>query len=167
MRSSLAKRVGIFHTGQHPAKTAAINVNHTERTTMPIIHVNLHRGTSPEHRQAIANSIQSAMIEVMRIPEDDYFQVTNEYDRGNIHFDRNYFGIPRGENPVLIELRFNTRPAEDKGALFEAIARNLTRNPGIKVEDIYMNIVECAPPNWWAHARTIDAQTGTDSRMSR
>lgn len=133
---------------------------------MPIIHVNLHKGTSGEHRQAIARSIQRAMIDVFHIPDDDYFQVTNEYERGNIHFDRRYFGIERGADPVIIELRFNSRPAEDKQALFAAIAENLTRDAGLKIEDIYMNIVECAAPNWWAYARTIDPKTGTDSRMS-
>lgn len=133
---------------------------------MPLINVWLRKGTAPEYRKAISGSIHKAMMDVLKIPEDDYFQVTGELDPENMIFDPNYFGIPRSEKMVFIRFSFNARPAAVKQRLFEATADNLVTSPGIRREDLGMSILELAPENWWAHARTVDPDTGTDSRMS-
>jgi 4-oxalocrotonate tautomerase len=138
---------------------------HQKGQAVPIIHVYLPKGETQDFKNAIARSIQDAMIETFALPEDDYFQITHETDPANLHYDRNYFGVKRGEKPVMISLSFNVRPPEPKKALFAAVVRNLTASPGIPIEDIYMNIIECAPENWWAYARTVNPETGTDARM--
>ena len=133
---------------------------------MPLINVWLRKGTTPEYRKAISDGIHKAMMDVLKTPEDDYFQVTGELDAENMIFDPNYFGVPRSEKMVFIRLSFNARPAAVKQRLFEATADNLVASPGIRREDIGMSILELAPENWWAYARTVDPDTGTDSRMS-
>jgi hypothetical protein len=65
-----------------------------------------------------------------------------------------------------VSLTCNARPAAAKRALFEATASNLEHDPGLPRADLFMNIVEVAPENWWAHARTTDPVSGTDSRMT-
>ena len=134
---------------------------------MPIIQVYLRKqDTSPEYRAGIAASIRQAMIDPFKVPDDDYFQVTHEVKPENMVYDRNYFGVPRGEDAVFIVLTFNHRPPEPKHALFAAIVDNLGQRPGIERQDIYMNITEVAPENWWVHARTVNPETGTDSRLN-
>ena len=133
---------------------------------MPIISVSLRKGTTLEYRQAISESIQHAMIDVLKLPEDDYFQITHELEPGNMVYDPNYYGIKRGDRGVFIQFVFNQRAASVKQALFAATVANLMRNPGMRQEDIYMNIIECAPENWWAYAREVNPVTGTDARMS-
>ena len=133
---------------------------------MPLINVYLREGTTAEHRQAIASAIQKGMIDVLNIPDDDYFQVTHELDAENLIFDRNFFGVARSDDAVIVRLSFNARPAAAKQALFEAIADNIVDSAGLDRNDLFMTIVETAPENWWANARTVDAVTGTDSRMS-
>ena len=131
---------------------------------MPIIHVYLAKGHSQDFKNAIAHNIQRAMIKVLGIPDDDYFQVTHEKDLNDLYFDRNFFGVKRSDQPVIICLSFNTREPAIKASLFDTIVENLTTSPGVPIEDIYMNIIECAASNWWAYARTIDPETGFDSR---
>jgi len=132
---------------------------------MPIIYVSLRKGTPVAYRKAIAQGIQRAMISTLRIPDDDYFQVTHELEPENMIYDRNFFGVARGDNAVFVQLFFNHRPADLKKALFAAIADNLVRDPGLKREDIFMSIVETAFENWWAQGRAVNPETGTDSRM--
>ena len=48
---------------------------------MPLIQVWLRKGTAPAHRQGISKSIHRAMVDVLGIPEDDYFQVTHELEK--------------------------------------------------------------------------------------
>jgi hypothetical protein len=37
------------------------------------------------------------------------------------------------------------------------IVDNLKRAPGIRVEDIFIGVVEVARENWWAYARQVNA----------
>ena len=133
---------------------------------MPLINMYLHEGTDVERRRAIASAIHKGMVDVLGIPDDDYFQVTHELDAENLLYDRNYFGVARSDDAVIVRLSFNARPAAAKQALFEAIADNMVNDAGLSRDDIFMTIVETAPENWWANARTVDSVTGTDSRMS-
>ena len=133
---------------------------------MPLIQLWLRKGTTPQHRRSISKGIHRAMVDVLGIPEDDYFQVTHELDAEDLLFDPDYFGLPRSERFIMIRLSFNARPAATKQKLFETIAENLVKNPGLDKADMGMSIVETAFENWWAHGRLVDPATGTDSRMS-
>lgn len=104
---------------------------------------------------------------VMKLPGDDYFQVTHELEDENYIFDPNYFGMPRSLDFLMIRLSFNARPAAMKQALFEAIADNLVASPGLRREDLGMSIVETTFENWWAHGRRVDNDPGTDSRIGK
>lgn len=133
---------------------------------MPIVNVSLRRGSTVEYRRAISDGIHRAMNESLRTPADDYFQITHEVDPENLVFDPNYFGIARSESFVIIQLFFNARPAVVKERLMQNIADNLVLSPGLRAEDIMINIAEVAPETWWIAGREIDPATGTDARMS-
>ena len=83
----------------------------------------------------------------MGIPEDYFFQLTHELDDANFHYDPNYFSIPRSEKMIFVQVFFNARAASAKQIIFETIADKLTQNPGLRREDIIMNISESAPEN--------------------
>lgn len=105
------------------------------------------------------------MVEAMKIPEDDFFQLTHEMDEANFNYDPNYFGIPRSEKMVFIQFFFNARAASAKQIIFKTIADKLVQSLGLRREDLIMNIVETAPESWWIEGREVDPRTGTDSRM--
>ena len=42
----------------------------------------------------------------------------------------------------------NTRTVKPKKALFAAIAKKLGDNPGVRPEDVFVNLVEVAKENW-------------------
>jgi len=134
---------------------------------MPLIQVWMRKGKPSAYKAAISESIHQAMMSVMKLPGDDYFQVTHELEEENYIFDPNYFGMPRSPDFLMIRLSFNARPAAMKQALFEAIADNLVASPGLRREDLGMSIVETAFENWWAHGRRVDNDTGTDSRIGK
>ena len=43
---------------------------------------------------------------------------------------------------------FSTRTAEQKKALFRRIAELLGENPGIRPEDVFVNVLDAAKENW-------------------
>ena len=135
---------------------------------MPFIHVAMRKGTSSEYRRAIANSIHEGMLQSMKgLPKDDFFQLTHELDDDNFNFDPNYWNKFRSDKMIFIQFFWNARAAVVKNIIFETIADKLVATPGLRREDIIMNITECAPENWWCDGREIDPMTGNDSRFGK
>ena len=132
---------------------------------MPIIHVHLKKGSSSKYRRDVAGAIKRSMIDVLGLPDDDYNQITYEHDPENMIYNSNFFGVPRSEKMLLISMSFNTRPPEQKKRLFEIVANNIVKMTGTRIEDIMMMIIETPAENWWAFARTVNPETGLDSRM--
>ena len=59
-----------------------------------------------------------------------------------------YLGIARDDDLVIIQITVNnTRGPEQKKALFARIAELLARNPGIRPENILVNLLEVPKEN--------------------
>ena len=116
---------------------------------MPLVHVSLRRGKPAAHRQAILDGIYRALRATFDVPEEDRFMTITEHDEADFSYSPNYLGIQRSDDLVMIQLTVsNTRTVEKKQALFRQIAANLTANPGLRPEDILINLVEVVPANW-------------------
>jgi 4-oxalocrotonate tautomerase len=116
---------------------------------MPLVHVSLRRGKPAAYRQAILDGIYRAMRATFDVPEEDRFMTITEHDEADFSYSRTYLGIDRTDDLVMIQLTVsNTRTVEKKQALFRQIAANLTADPGLRPEDILINLVEVVPANW-------------------
>lgn len=83
------------------------------------------------------------------MPEDDRFMLIEEYDKSNFVYGANYLGIARNDDLVIIQITVNnTRGPEQKKALFTRIAEILSSNPGIRPENILINLLEVPRENW-------------------
>ena len=115
---------------------------------MPLIHISLRAGKQEAYRQAIFDSLYRAMREALSVPEDDQFMTISEHDAANFRYG-NAYGVARSADVVYIQITvFNTRTVEQKKALFRRIAELLGRKPGIRAEDVFVNIVDAAKENW-------------------
>jgi 4-oxalocrotonate tautomerase len=116
---------------------------------MPLVRVALRKGKSPEYRRALSQSIHRAMVETIKIPEQDRFQVITEHDDSGLIYDAAYLGIPRSDDVVLIQITLSAgRTLEVRKALFARIAQLVRESPGIRPEDVFVNLVEVAKENW-------------------
>src|ERR1700761_468656 len=116
---------------------------------MPLVRVSLRRGKPAAYRKAILDGIYEAMRSSFDVPEEDRFMVVSEHDEADFSYSAGYLGIARTDDFVLIQITANnTRTREKKKALYRAIADNLARNPGIRREDVFINLVEVLPENW-------------------
>lgn len=116
---------------------------------MPLVHISLRAGKPDAYRQAIFDGLYRAMRETLNVPEDDQFMTITEHDPANFRYGRSCFGITRSDNTVYIQITvFNTRTVEQKKALFQRTAELLGESPGIRPEDVFVNILESAKENW-------------------
>ena len=115
---------------------------------MPLTHISLRAGKPESYRQAIFDSLYRAMRETLNVPEDDQFMTITEHDAANFRYGP-YLGIDRSDDLVFIQITvFNTRTLEEKKALFRRIAELLAESPGIRPEDVFVNLLEAAKENW-------------------
>ncbi len=116
---------------------------------MPLVRVSLRRGKPAAYRKAILDGIYQAMISTFNVPNEDRFMVINEHDEPDFSYSPTYFNIARTDDLILIQLTVsNTRNVEQKKALFRRIVENLKASPGVRPEDVFINLVEVDPANW-------------------
>src|SRR5512141_2012545 len=110
---------------------------------MPLVHISLRAGKPPTYARAIADGVFEAMLTTINVPADDRFQVIDEYPADRLVYDAGYLGVRRTDDVVFIEVTLNQgRTLELKKAFYARIAENLARNPGMRKEDVLVNLVE-------------------------
>ncbi len=115
---------------------------------MPLVHISLRAGKPEAYRQAIFDSLYRAMREALDVPEGDEFMTISEHDAANFRYGA-AFGVKRSDDTVYIQMTvFSTRTAEQKKALFRRIAELLGESPGIRPEDVFVNVLDAAKENW-------------------
>src|SRR4051812_35603729 len=109
---------------------------------MPLIHISLRAGKPESYRKAIFDNLYRAMRETLSVPEDDQFMTITEHDPANFRYGASYLGIARSDDLVYIQITvFNTRLAEQKKALFRRVVELLGESPGIRPEDVFVNVL--------------------------
>ncbi|MFE9451914.1 tautomerase family protein [Streptomyces sp. NPDC006739] len=150
-----------------PCSSEAPATERTERQRiMPLINIYLRQGTTPEHRQNVSLGIHKAMVDVLKVPQDDQFHVFHEVSPDNFKMQPVVFGLRRSERAMFVQLSINHRTAEQKAELFQEIVDNLRLFADVPEEDLLMTINETASENWWAAGRVVNPATGYDARMN-
>ncbi len=115
---------------------------------MPLLHISLRIGKPAAYRQAIFDGLYRAMRETLNVPEDDQFMTITEHDASNFRYGSGY-GVARTQDVVYIQITvFDSRTADQKRALFKRIAEMLGENPGIRPEDVFVQVLNAPKENW-------------------
>ena len=116
---------------------------------MPLVHISMRAGKPEAYRQAIFDSLYTALHESFNVPEDDRFMTITEHEAANFHYSPTYLNVARGDDLVYIRITANnTRNLEQKKALYRRITELLGESPGIRPEDVFVNLVEVPKENW-------------------
>jgi 4-oxalocrotonate tautomerase len=116
---------------------------------MPLVRISLVKGKPEAYRRKVGDAIHRALVEAVRVPPLDRFQLLTEHEPGDIVYDSNYLGIARTSNLVIVQITLSVgRTLEQKRALYRRIAENLAGSVGLRKEDVWINLVEVAKENW-------------------
>jgi phenylpyruvate tautomerase PptA (4-oxalocrotonate tautomerase family) len=116
---------------------------------MPLVRIDLRRGKSPAYRKALCDGIYRAIRETFNVPENDRFMIVNEHDVANFIYAENYLHVTHTDDLVIIQITANdTRTVEQKQAFFACVAALLAESPGLRKENVFINLVECKKENW-------------------
>jgi phenylpyruvate tautomerase PptA (4-oxalocrotonate tautomerase family) len=75
--------------------------------------------------------------------------VISEYKSGDLIYNTNYLDVKRTDKVVFVQITLSTgrKPAQ-KRALFKRMAELLAKSPGLRPEDLVVNLVEVSWENW-------------------
>jgi len=116
---------------------------------MPLVRIDLRKGKPVAYKKAIVDGVYRAMRETFIVPEEDRFMVVNEHNADSFFFSASYLGIERTNDMVMIQLTVtNSRSLDQKKALFARIVALLSEAPGLRPQDVFINLVEVLKENW-------------------
>jgi len=116
---------------------------------MPLVRISLKKGKPAAYRKAILDGVYLAMRESFDVPDEDRFMTIHEHEAEDFSYSPTYLDIARDDDLVIIQITANnTRGVEQKKALFKRIAERLAQDPGIRPENVFINLVEVLKENW-------------------
>ncbi|HEX5862801.1 MAG TPA: tautomerase family protein [Casimicrobiaceae bacterium] len=116
---------------------------------MPLVRISLLAGKPAAYGRAIGDGIHQAMVETLAVPEHDRFQIITEHDPGGLIYDPTYLGIDRTDDIVLVQVTLSAgRKPKQKRDFYARAAALLAQEPGLKSQNLFINLVEVAWENW-------------------
>lgn len=115
---------------------------------MPLVTISLNQKREPHVLAAISNAVHQAMVETIKIPADDKFQVVCDPNT-KVVYDGSYLGVSRTDGIVVVQITLNAgRSLDQKKALYARIAALLHEKAGVRPEDVLISLVEVTKENW-------------------
>lgn len=116
---------------------------------MPLVRISLMEGRADSFRKSVGDCVHQALVETIKIPALDRFQVFTEHRKSTFFYDARYLNIPRTDHLVIIQITISLgRSVEMKKSLYQRIAELLVESGQVRPEDVMINIEEVAKENW-------------------
>lgn len=116
---------------------------------MPLVRISFLKGKPKGFGKQVAEVVYRSMVETINVPPKDNFQLITEHDQDTLVYDPEYLGIPRTDGMVFIQITLNEgRSVELKKAFYKALAEGLHQELGVRLEDVFVNLVEVKKENW-------------------
>jgi phenylpyruvate tautomerase PptA (4-oxalocrotonate tautomerase family) len=117
--------------------------------TMPLVRISVMRGKLSGFGEDVGRIVYEVMMETIGVPQGDRFQLITEHDPSGLVVDPGYLGIARGDGIVIIQATISEgRSVEQKKALYRRIAERLNAELRVRIEDVFINLVEVKKENW-------------------
>jgi 4-oxalocrotonate tautomerase len=116
---------------------------------MPLVRIDIAQGKAPEYGIQVGQVVYQALVEVMKAPQNDLFQIITEHPQAGLQFDRDFLGVHRSGDCIFLQITLNAgRTVEMKQRFYKAVADGLHETLKLRKEDVFISLVEVAKENW-------------------
>jgi 4-oxalocrotonate tautomerase len=117
---------------------------------MPLVRISHVEGKPSKFAVALSQGVHRAMVETFNVPPDDYFQIVTDHAAASgVIGPTSFLGIEHTPDLIMVQITCaEGRTVEQKKALYGAIVENLAAAPGVRREDVIINLVETRRENW-------------------
>ena len=116
---------------------------------MPLVRIAYLKGRPEGFGKKVGEAVYQTMMETLHVPPKDNFQLISEHDRDVLVYDPEYLDIPRSDGIIFIQITLNEgRSVELKKSFYSALAGRLNQELGVRIQDVFINLVEVKKENW-------------------
>jgi 4-oxalocrotonate tautomerase len=116
---------------------------------MPLVRISFLEGRPEGFGKKVGEVVYRTMMETIKVPAKDNFQVITEHDKNGLIYDPEYLDIRRSDGVIFIQLTLNEgRTLEMKKAFYKTLAERLHSELDVRMEDVFINLVEVKKENW-------------------
>ena len=107
------------------------------------------KGKPSSFGEDVGRVVYETMVDAINVPQNDRFQIVTEHEPSGLLYDPSYLGIARSDGIVIIQMTISEgRTLEQKKALYKGVAERLNAELGVRIEDVFINLVEVKKENW-------------------
>ncbi|WP_078324223.1 tautomerase family protein [Mycobacteroides salmoniphilum] len=115
---------------------------------MPLVRIDVTSDRTREQQRAIADAVHEALVEVLKIPVRDRFQIITGHDSADIIAEDAGLGFRRSAQVVIVHIFTQAgRTTETKQKVFSALAAKLAA-VDVAGPDLFVAISENGPQDW-------------------
>lgn len=132
---------------------------------MPMSHISLQRGKSPDYLRALSDGLHRALVEALDVPPTDRFQLIHQHEPHEMSIDPHYPAGTRSADYVFINVIVGRpRSAAMKAAFYQRLVTLLGEAPGVRPEDVMVVIQSSQSEDWsfGSGVQGLPARAGTE-----
>ena len=116
---------------------------------MPVAKIHINESVYTESRiKKISDAVQGALLEVLKIPPDDFFQIINELPKTRFLHCPSFLGLTYSDEFILLEVTFLAgRSRETRWALLKELKQRVAAQAGISKDDLVIMLYEIPREN--------------------
>lgn len=121
---------------------------------MPLVRITQQDVRTPEQSRQLADLVQEVMLELFNAPPGDRYQIVETLPVGSIIAEDTGLGIERSDGVVILHITQQGRDAQQKQAIYAALAERLSGAGLVRPEDLIVSVVENRFEDWsFGHGR--------------
>jgi Tautomerase enzyme len=135
------------------------------RPAMPLLRFDLIEGRSEAEIRKILDTTHEVLLETLKVPKRDRYQVVHEHKRSRIVVEDTGLGFIRSDSVLLLQVTSRPRSREMKEAFYRLLVERLASRCGILPDDVMVNFVTNADEDWSfgaGRAQFVTGELGTD-----
>jgi phenylpyruvate tautomerase PptA (4-oxalocrotonate tautomerase family) len=111
---------------------------------MPVAKIHVLKGRYDERRLTnVSKAVQDALISILKIPTDDFFQIIHELPRNRFLHTPSFVGMKYSDDFIVLEVAFiSGRPKETRLALLKELNQRIATGAGISPDDVMIRLSE-------------------------
>ena len=116
---------------------------------MPLAKIHVLEGQYDEARMnGVAAAIQEALINVLKVPPDDFYQIIHVLSRSRFRHTPSFLGLKYSDDLIVLELTFiSGRPKDTRLALLKELNERIVARAGISPDDLLIQLYELPGEN--------------------
>jgi hypothetical protein len=130
------------------------------KVAMPLLRFDLIEGRSESEIRKILDATHEVLLETLKVPKRDRYQVVHEHKRSRIVVEDTGLGFVRSDRVLLLQVTSRPRSREMKENFYRLLVERLASRCGIPPDDVIVNFVTNADEDWSFGAGRAQFLTG-------